>query len=1826
MVQQVIKIRGANQNNLRDIDVDIELNQLTVVTGVSGSGKSSLAFDTVYAEGQRRYIETFSSYARQFLDRMDRPEVRHIEGIPPAIAIDQTNPVRTSRSTVGTMTELNDHIKLLYARAGRLLCSGCGREVRRDSPEQVAQDLLNTFAGDTPCRVLFEVPVEASETVETVKDRLLRLGFSRFETVNAAGVNVVQDRLRLKPSSRSRLTEALASAFEHGRGRLQVKVIPEAGADEVTVRYSMDWHCAECDLHYREAVPNLFSFNSPVGACETCRGFGRVVGIDLGLVIPDGRRSLREGAVKPFQTDAYRECQDDLLRLARRRGIKVEVPWDRLSADERHWVVAGDGSWEDGDWYGINGFFAWLESKSYKMHIRVLLSRYRSYTTCEQCQGSRLKPEARLWRLGAGEGKTIHEVMQSPLRETSRFFDQLCFADTVDKALRPLLEEIRSRCRYLNEVGLGYLTLDRQSRTLSGGEVQRINLTTALGTTLVNTLMVLDEPSIGLHPRDTGRLMGVLRQLRDAGNTLLVVEHDADIMRSADRIIDMGPGAGPQGGSIVFHGHPRDLERSGDSLTGHYLRGTKSVREGLAWLPPPAPDDAWLEIIGATAHNLKNIDVRLPLSRLVCLTGVSGSGKSTLMETVLWRALLKHQGRPTEAPGEFRELRGAEAIGEVVFVDQRPIGRTTRSNPATYVGAWNAIRDCFAEQPLAKARGYKPGTFSFNAGLKCQTCGGNGFQHIEMQFLSDVYLRCPDCDGARFQAEVLDVKLPDENAGGKTVADVLAMTVDDAYAFFHRHPKVLAKLEPLRSAGLGYVTLGQPVTTLSGGEAQRLKLAAHLADTPETKGKPLLFLLDEPTTGLHFADSAVLLHALRALIVRGHSVVVIEHHPEVMLAADWIVDLGPEGGDEGGQIVCCGTPRDVAACDQGYTAHVLREIMGQAETPAKVAESAPSEPYPDVDRSPSRQHESHSIVLRHAREHNLCDVDVSIPRESFTVISGVSGSGKSTLAFDILYREGQRRYLESLNAYARQFVQPAGRPDVDAVMGLPPTVAIEQRISRGGLKSTVATVTEVYHYLRLLLVKQGQQYCPDCDLPISPQSPDQILADVQQRFSGRPLEVLAPLVNARKGVYTEMAQWAGRRGFQTLRVDGVAVEVAHWPRLDRYQEHTIELPLGTFRVIDAQRDSLRQALSQALSYGGGVCRVLARPSGKRRRGQKSDDDRLYSVARACSGCGRSFRDLDPRLFSFNSKLGQCPACFGTGLHLHDFDASKTGEETSFLPGEREGHDKVCPVCQGKRLNPEALAVRFRDLSIDAITAMTVQQALRWLRSLRWNARERQIAGSLQSELSARLAFMESIGLGYLTLDRAAPTLSGGEAQRIRLAAHLGSNLRGVAYVLDEPTIGLHPRDNANLLRTLRQLQAKGNTIVVVEHDEATLREADLLIDLGPGAGTQGGRVTAVGSPADVMAHPDSVTGRYLAQPAHKPLRETRRPCRAASTPHLTVRNATLHNLKNLTVDLPLGRMVCVTGVSGSGKSTLVRDVLLRSLQSMVSAKRRTARTRVFGCDAIEGHETLRRVLEVDQTPIGRTPRSCPATYIGLWDAIRAFFASTPEARLRGYGASRFSFNTGDGRCLACGGHGFQTLQMSFLPDVEVSCEVCQGRRFNEETCQVLFKGHSIADVLALSVDQAQVLFEAHPSIQRGLSLLQSVGLGYLTLGQRSPTLSGGEAQRIKLVSELARSQQHAHTLIVLDEPTVGLHSADVEKLMRVCHHLVDAGASLVFIEHNTDVMAESDWIIDLGPEGGEGGGRVVARGTPEQVASRKRSLTAPYLHAALADPAASLPL
>jgi excinuclease ABC subunit A len=948
-------VRGARTHNLKNVDLTFPQRSLVVMTGVSGSGKSSLAFDTIYAEGQRRYVESLSAYARQFLERMEKPDVDSIEGIAPAIAIRQKNSIRNPRSTVGTTTEIHDYLRLLYARVGRTICRNCGREVVRETAEVVSATLARLPAG-TRLLIGFDIPVVATSSIamtadageDEVSDRsdlgdtagppqpslpglidsiaetllvLRRKGFGRLyveeqaiplDEVNPATLQdrttlqVIVDRLKVDSEMAARLTDSIETAYTEGGGAAFAIAME---AKPIVHRFSERFECRACNIAYEIPQPRLFSFNNPFGACPACHGFGNVIELDMDLVVPDPAKSIQQNAIEPWSKPHYRSHLADLKRAGRGR-VRMDVPWSDLTDEERRFVIEGDGR----SFEGVRGFFRWLERKKYKVHVRVFLSRYRGYLTCPECHGARLRREARDVRVG---GCTIDVVCALTVREAEDFFTGVALSEKEAAIADKVLKEIRKRLCFLRDVGLDYLTLDRLSSTLSGGESQRINLATSLGSALVDTLYVLDEPSIGLHSRDNERLITILRKLRDQGNTVLVVEHDADMIRVADIVVDMGLGAGEQGGRVVFAGPLADLLQEPRSLTAKYLRDELAI-------PVPAsrrkPTGQKIRVLGAAEHNLKEVDVEIPLGLMVCVTGVSGSGKSTLVHDVIYAALKRAKGDWDRRVGTHRTLEGAELVTDVVLVDQAPIGRTPRSNPVTYLKAFDPIRELFASTKEARSRGFTASHFSFNvAGGRCDACEGEGQVKVEMQFLADVFVPCDQCEGKRFKSKVLEVKYR-----GRGVDQVLDMTVREALAFFSSSPKVLRRLQVLDEIGLGYLRLGQPATTLSGGEAQRIKIAAHLSSNA---GDRVLYILDEPTTGLHFDDISKLLAACRKLIQAGHSLLVIEHNLDVIKTADWILDLGPEGGEEGGEVVTAGTPEQVALVEGSHTGRYLRDAL-----------------------------------------------------------------------------------------------------------------------------------------------------------------------------------------------------------------------------------------------------------------------------------------------------------------------------------------------------------------------------------------------------------------------------------------------------------------------------------------------------------------------------------------------------------------------------------------------------------------------------------------------------------------------------------------------------------------------------------------------------------------------------------------------------------------------------------------------------------------------------------------------------------------------------------
>jgi excinuclease ABC subunit A len=1642
----VISVRGASEHNLKGVDVDLPRGALTVVSGVSGSGKSSLAFDTICREAQRRYLESFSSYARQFLGRAGRPAVRSMSGLSPAIAVDQRTTLRSPRSTVGTLTGLHDDLRLLFARLG-------------DAPP---------------------------------------------------------------------------------------------------------------GLHVER---RLFSFNSPVGACPVCQGLGLEDRLDPDLLVADPGRTIRQGALvitTPTGYVIYSQVTIDVLdQVCRAHGFDVDTPWHDLTEEQRNIVLNGSDRIRIPygkhplesrlRWSGITakpreegvykGILPVMEQILRRSRNRNILRFVRSLP-CHACGGTRLRPEALSVRF---RGMHIGQVSSLAIDGLAQFVEGLALSPAEAPVGEPIRAEMRTRIGVLDQLGLGHLSLDRVSTSLSGGEAQRLRLASQVGAELRGVLYVFDEPSIGLHPSEQARLLDVLGALRDRGNTVLVVEHDDETIRRADWVVDIGPGAGEHGGELLYSGPAAALASGADrrSRTRAFLTGDEAPDASVA----RRPGAGILLLRDAARHNLDHLDVEFLLGALNVVTGVSGAGKSSLVQELVDRASremgserLSLLSRET-APSPFR-------VGKVIHIDQSPIGRTPRSNPATYTGLSDVVRDLFASEPEAVARGFGKGRFSFNvAGGRCEACQGAGVQQIGMHFLGQVDVVCDACGGKRFNDDTLAVRYR-----GRSIHDLLETTMEEASALLADDERAARVIGVLCELGLGYLRLGQPSTTLSGGEAQRVKLAAELSRPGRGH---TLYVLDEPTTGLHRADVAVLLAAIARLVDQGHTVVAIEHHLDVVRAADRVIDLGPGSGRNGGKLVAVGTPEEVAACGKSLTGAALRADRGPAAV--AILASAPKEGPHHIDRSPTRTGSQFTVVepglqpcsFTGVSTHNLKHIDVSFPANRLTVVTGVSGSGKSSLAFDTLYAEGRNRFTESYSAYARRFLEKTGDAEFERVSGLTPAVAIRQRTASRNPRSTVGTMTEIADYYRLMFARIGeggtesvgkdacatrtstffsanaeQGACPSCKGlgAVTECDPARLITHPDRSILGGAMDghKTGRFYGDRDGQYVATLQAAGLAA-------GVDFSVP-WAQLD-----------DRARAI-ALRGTGDQQLDVEWHY---------------RRGSRSGVHRFRTAWGGLIGC-----------------VGQ------------EYERKHADHRGAAL--EPLMHAIPCTACRGARLKPEALAVRVAGTNIAELLGLTVLDSLAFFDHL--DARlgdgwRREAVADLRRDVVSRLRSLEDAGLGYLSLDRPAATLSAGEAQRVSLATGIATGLTGVTYVLDEPTAGLHARDTTRLLGLLHALRDAGNSVVVVEHDEEVIRAADHVIDVGPGAGDQGGRIVAAGPPASLATAADSVTGRYLAG------RDRRAPSNVEGRPRplrpgISIRDARCHNLRGLDVDIPAGGMVALTGVSGSGKSTLAFDVLAPAL---------TGGPDPGTHGVVTLHATFSKVVAADRDPLAAAASSSPATILGVFDEIRDRFASTPEAREAGFAKRHFSTNVKGGRCETCEGAGRIRVSMDFLPDVWVPCEDCGGRRFQAGVLGCRLDGRSIADVLEMTIREAAGFFGGSKGVAAALGVPLDLGLGYLRLGQGADTLSGGERQRLLLATELLW-RGNSGGLFLFDEPTTGLHLADVDRLLQVFDRLVVAGHTLVVVEHNLDVVRASDWVIDLGPEGGDGGGTVVAAGTPDEVA------------------------
>jgi len=1595
-MQKDIHIQSAAENNLKGISLRIPHHRLVVVTGVSGSGKSSLVYDVIGREGQRLFLENFLEGHPLAGKKLRRPQAK-VSGLYPVLTVNQRAVFRSPRSTVGTLTELYDYLRLLFARLGT-------------GPES-----------------------------------------------------------SLKPDR------------------------------------------------------SLFSFNVPSGQCPACQGLGVGDRIDPELLISDPARTLRQGALALTTPNGYiiysQVTMEVLDQVCRSEGFSADIPWKELNKEQQRVVLFGSDKLRIPfgkhplesrmKWSGITA--RPRQEGHYKGIIPVMeeilnrdrnpnILRFARSFPCPACGGSRLNPAAlsfRLWGLG------IADYASMSVRQLSDYFEKLAPGRQQAEVVAPVRELMLRRCSLLNELGLGYLTVDRGSTTLSGGESQRIKLANQAAIGLRNVLYVLDEPSAGLHPADHHKLLGVIRTMVDNGNSVIAVEHDEQTIRAADWIIDLGPGPGQAGGELLYSGTYHDFMKT--KLSANRTWACLNGMEPFEHPVQPAAGALSFGLDKASKNNLKGFEARFKAGRFNVITGVSGSGKSSLAEELLETLA----GQKACGPGSFKRI---------IHVDQSPIGRTPNSNSATYTGMSDHIRDLFASLPESKKRGYAKGQFSFVVrGGRCEACQGAGVQEVGMHFLGNVEVICEVCGGKRFSDETLQVVYH-----GKNISEVLQLSIDEAHCFFDGNAKITGVTRTLIGLGLGYLKLGQPSNTLSGGEAQRVKLAAHLASSAAGRA---LYLLDEPTTGLHMADVKVLVAALRGLTDKGHTVLAIEHHPDFILSADWVLDLGPGSGEEGGELIYSGPVSGLAGCRESLTGRELKKHL---------ARSSLSAASPEPERTPVLPDE---MRVRGVTTNNLKSVDLTVPLGQITAVTGVSGSGKSSLVFDTFYAESQRRFNEGLSTAIRQMMGKTGTARLDSVSGITPSVAVRRKRAPSNPRSTVGTYTGLHDLLRLLYSRAG----------------------------GAALLSSAFSFNHEEGACREC------RG------------------------------IGSVTACDPERlvTNLNLPLTAGAMDGSRTGKFYGEPQGQhvaalRAAGMALNIDfeapwnSLSSEARRVAMHGLPNRELE---VEWNYQRGR-----RTGVHRFKGQwkgfANLVNDEYQRKHADSRGaamlglmSQQSCPACAGKRLKPEPLAVKIGGRDIAKTAAMSIDEMLHLfldelpaLPPFR-QPKEKGVLNSIGGEIIARLRPMTGAGLGYITADRLVSTLSGGEFQRLQLSSQLRSGLAGVTYVLDEPSFGLHPADAARISGLVTGLKDAGNTILMVEQSKAMLAASDQVIELGPEAGRDGGRIVFQGSPELL----EDFSG-----PALSVQRTARR-----LLPGLKITGACANNLDNVCLDIPSGGMVAVTGVSGSGKTSLISDVLWRSYSEK----------RPVNCKHIKWGRQFDQMVMVEQDAPPQPQTAIPAVFLGIFEDFKKLFAGSPTARERGYKSGHFSFLSKDGRCPECGGAGSIPVSLDYWADANVTCHSCHGKRYRPEILEIRRGELSMADILGQSLSAAREFASGQISPKERAGLLQKLdlavkaGLGYLPLGQPLSTLSTGEMQRLKLAAGLAGASSR-QCLYLLDEPTGGLHPRDIAGLLKLFTELTAAGGTVLCITHEPMVVSNADWLIELGPGAGKSGGKVIYEGRP----------------------------
>ncbi|MDP8323025.1 MAG: ATP-binding cassette domain-containing protein [Candidatus Stygibacter australis] len=1560
-----IEIAGAREHNLKGFDVTIPHNKLIVVTGVSGSGKSSLAYDIVFREGQRRYLESISAYARQFMDKAGRPAVDSVTGIRPAIAVRQNSLHRSSRSTVGTLTGVYDYLRLLYARYGKV-----------------------------------------------------------------------------EPGSKIELKRS------------------------------------------------LFSFNSKYGACEHCRGLGVVDEIDADLLIKDEKLTIRNGAFEMTTPSGYivysQVTMDVLNEVCQTHGFSVDIPWQDLAEAEKQIVLYGSEKikvpfgkhtlesrmkWsgitarprEEGYYKGIMNIMTDILQRDRNGNIL----RFARTITCPECLGKRLRKEALEVKY---QCRNIAEYSEISLRELAEEFRQ----GAGNQGEELLRASIAGRCQIGTQIGLGHLQLSRSSETISAGEGQRLKLLTISATQLRDMIYVFDEPSIGLHQAEIGALVGMLFELRDNGNTVLVVEHDPLIIQAADHLITIGPGAGTAGGYLIYSG-----EKSPEFKPEKYtLKKEKDQTEKN------------IQVTGANANNLERISVNFALERFNVITGVSGAGKTSLAESVLLPAIAGDR----RSKRYCESINGHEAVSRIVKIDQKPIGRSPRSNAATYTGLMDDIRAIYAKQTAALAKGLGRGAFSFNTkGGRCEECEGAGVLKLGMHFLDDITMICPVCKGKRFKPEILEI-----NWQGYNIAELLELSVSEMRNFFEPGSRGGRILKVLDEVGLGYLTLGQPATTISGGEAQRIKLATELARSRKTG---TLYYLDEPTTGLHANDVSKLLKVLDNLVAEGNTVIVIEHDPQVIYRADRVIDLSD------GKVLYEGSVKGLLDRSDNLTAKALR---GEIEVLSK----------PETSRKTS------AIEFKQVTTNNLQAIDVSIPRGQITAITGISGSGKSSLAFDTIYAEGWQRYLENLPAYSGNLLANTKRGELESFTGLGAMLAIRQQSSSHNRRSTLSTYSGIYDLMRLLYSRLGESgRLPASDFSFN--NPAGACENCKGLGTVLSCDPYLLITHPQRSIYegamdgTKRGKYFGERQGQYLAV---------LKSVEKEKDLDFAKPFS----------ELTEAEKEIIIYGTG----------------EQEYEVIWNFARGKRQGEHNFKN---KWIGFVNLIN---------IEYERVHQKRAGEQLTGLMSE-----KSCPVCQGKRLQKRVLQVKIAGYDIAELGNFEISE-LEDIFTGNSPAVEGNKSGwiEISSEILKHVNALKKMGLGYLTPARRLDTLSGGEFQRLRIARQVVSGLTGVTFVLDEISRGLHPIERKEVNLLLRELADNGNTVICVEHDPLFIKAADHVIELGPGAGKNGGKIIACGSPAEISRNPSSMIRNYLHQDVILPAKKRK------ADSWIEITGAMSNNLQNIDLKIPAGVLVGICGVSGSGKSTLCREVIYRSY----------LRKQPAGCTSIKGLDSFNRIIYQQQSGFNKNALSTPATYLGYLKEIGKLLAAETPAK-----AAIFNYAGKQGQCPQCKGTGKKREELDFAGYITSDCELCGGTRYHEKVLQYSYKGKNIADIMNMTISEAIDFFADHPKLADKLQETENLGLGYLQLGQGTDTLSGGEGQRLLLAAVLQTKKTGEKCLILLDEPTAGLHPIDIENLYKFLDQLVENQHTVIFIEHNTQLLAKADHQIELGPGAGKSGGRII---------------------------------